>query len=236
MSAKKCHITKKSIPDNEAHRGEFIRKQIFDQIKKDYPDFDESSYISISELNRYRKSYISGLIASETTELNELEREVLDAISANKILSENIEIEIEKELTLSEKLADIIAGFGGSWFFIALFFAFVLFWIGCNIWILTTKPFDPYPFILLNLLLSCLAAIQAPIILMSQNRVEDKDRKRGEHDFQVNLKAELEIKLLHEKIDHLIAYQNKKLLEIQELQTDYLGDILELIERKMSNK
>jgi uncharacterized membrane protein len=101
-----------------------------------------------------------------------------------------------------------------------------------NVWFLASKPFDPYPFILLNLILSCVAAIQAPIIMMSQNRQEQKDRQRSEHDYKINLKAELEIKLLSEKMDHLLVHQNKKLLEIQEVQIDYLEDLL----KKMENK
>ena len=101
-----------------------------------------------------------------------------------------------------------------------------------NIFLFSTKPFDPYPFILLNLILSCLAAIQAPIIMMSQNRKEQRDRIRSEHDYKVNLKAELEIKLLHEKIDHMIIHQNKRLLEIQEIQADYLQDILEHMKKE----
>src|ERR1051325_10249914 len=104
-----------------------------------------------------------------------------------------------------------------------------------NIWLLAFKPFDPYPFILLNLILSCLAAIQAPIIMMSQNRQEEKDRQRSEHDYKVNLKAEIEIRLLHEKIDHLMVHQNKRLLEIQQLQTDFLEDILEQVKTKASS-
>ena len=99
-------------------------------------------------------------------------------------------------------------------------------WIVLNAWILGQKQYDPYPFILLNLILSCLAAIQAPIIMMSQNRQEQKDRGRAENDYKINLKAELEIKLLSEKIDHLIIHQNKKLLEIQEVQIDYLSDLM----------
>ncbi|MEJ7679223.1 MAG: DUF1003 domain-containing protein [Segetibacter sp.] len=95
-----------------------------------------------------------------------------------------------------------------------------------NVWFLSHKAFDPYPFILLNLILSCLAAIQAPIIMMSQNRQEHKDRIRSEHDYKINLKAELEIKLLHEKVDHLLIHQNKRLMEIQQIQADYLEDIL----------
>ncbi|MCF8237751.1 MAG: DUF1003 domain-containing protein [Saprospiraceae bacterium] len=94
-----------------------------------------------------------------------------------------------------------------------------------NIWVLATKPFDPFPFILLNLILSCLAAIQAAIIMMSQNRKEQKDRSRSENDYKVNLKAELEIRLLHEKLDHLIIHQNKRMLDIQELQLDYLEEL-----------
>ncbi len=101
--------------------------------------------------------------------------------------------------------------------------------MGINIYVLASKPFDPYPFILLNLILSCLAAIQAPVIMMSQNRKEQKDRARSENDFKINLKAELEIKILNEKVDHLMIHQNKRLLEIQEIQSDYLEDILKLL-------
>lgn len=159
-----------------------------------------------------------------------IDRNLMDAIKNNSILSENIQDEIEAELTFGQRLADQVAAFGGSWTFIVTFFTFILLWMSVNIWLLTTQPFDPFPFILLNLILSCLAAIQAPIIMMSQNRQEQKDRQRGEHDYKINLKAELEIKLLSEKIDHLLVHQNKNLLEIQEVQTDYLEDLMK--ERK----
>lgn len=104
-----------------------------------------------------------------------------------------------------------------------------------NIWMLSKKPFDPYPFILLNLILSCLAAIQAPIIMMSQNRQEEKDRQRAEQDYKINLKAELEIKLLGEKIDYLLSHQNRKLIEIQELQMDYLEDLFKKLNYNSPN-
>jgi uncharacterized membrane protein len=133
-------------------------------------------------------------------------------------------------------MADHIAEFGGSWTFIIVFFSFILVWILINLYVLTTKPFDPFPFILLNLILSCLASIQAPIIMMSQNRQEQKDRIRGEHDYKINLKAELEIKLLSEKIDHLLVHQNRKLLEIQEVQTDYLEDLMKEIKKNETGK
>lgn len=105
------------------------------------------------------------------------------------------------------------------------FAAFLLIWIGINATVIFWKPVDPYPFILLNLLLSCLAAIQAPIILMSQNRQEEKDRLRAQYDYQVNLKAELEIRQLHEKMDHLLSHQWERLAQIQEIQIDLLEEL-----------
>lgn len=168
----------------------------------------------------------------ERGELALLDKDVMKAIRENSVLSEKIEDGIEDKLTLGERMADRIATFGGSWTFIISFFSFLLAWIFINAFILITRPFDPFPFILLNLILSCLAAIQAPIIMMSQNRQESKDRTRAEHDYKINLKAELEIKLLSEKIDHLLVHQNKKLLEIQEVQVDYLEDLLKKVNSK----
>jgi uncharacterized membrane protein len=220
------HISKKPLQTSDAYKGDLIRKPLFDLIKQDYPDFERHSYLSIEEVNYYRKLYLKNIIKQEVGELDHLENQVLDAISGNKLLSENIEEDIEERLTFGQRMADKIASFGGSWNFIIIFFSFILLWIMINIWVLLKKPFDPFPFILLNLILSCLASIQAPIIMMSQNRQEQKDRQRSEHDYKVNLKAELEIKLLHEKVDHMVSHQNKLLLEIQEIQSDYLSDIL----------
>ena len=176
--------------------------------------------------------YLTSLVTQEKGELAAIDRDVMEAIKNNSILSENIQDEIEGKPTTGQKLADKIAEFGGSWTFIITFFSFILIWMLVNIWFLATRSFDPFPFILLNLILSCLAAIQAPIIIMSQNRQEQKDLQRGEHDYKINLKAELEIKLLSEKIDHLLVHQNKKLLEIQEVQTDYLEDLMREIKKK----
>jgi uncharacterized membrane protein len=225
-------ITKKEIKKGEEISSKDIREGIFNLIKKDFPDFGEDCSITLEELNRYRRIYMTSLISEEKGELDAIDKDVMDAIKNNSVLSENIEDDIEGKLTVGQKLADKIATFGGSWTFIITFFSFILLWIGINIWVITTKPFDPFPFILLNLILSCLASIQAPIIMMSQNRKEQKDRLRGEHDYKINLKAELEIKLLSEKIDHMIVHQNKKLLEIQEIQTDYLEDLMKKINSK----
>ncbi len=220
------HISNSKIPLGEGVKGQDIREGIFNLINVDFPDFTPNNFITIDELNKYRRLYLTSLIVQEKGELVNIDQDVMDAIKTNSILSENIQNIIDDKLTLGQRLADKIAIFGGSWTFIIAFFSFILIWIFINIWFLTTQPFDPFPFILLNLILSCLASIQAPIIMMSQNRQEQKDRQRSEQDYKINLKAELEIKLLSEKIDHLLVHQNKKLLEIQEVQTDYLEDLM----------
>lgn len=225
-------ISKQEIQKGEDVKVQNIREGIFNLIKSDYPDLNKACYISLAELNQYRRLYLTSLIIQEKGELEILDRDVMDAIKNNSILSENIQDEKEAELTVGQKIADKVAAFGGSWTFIITFFSFILIWMLINVWFLASKPFDPYPFILLNLILSCLAAIQAPIIMMSQNRQEQKDRQRGEHDYKINLKAELEIKLLNEKMDHLLVHQNNKLLEIQEVQIDYLEELLKEIKKK----
>ncbi len=224
-----CHITKKILASEDAHRGDFIRKEILALIQKDHPDFTQHSYISPEELSRYRRQYLHKMIKLEEGELNSLERDVVEAISKNTLLSEDMGVVLDKELTLGQKVADVIAQFGGSWTFIIIFFLIFTVWITMNVWVFAFKPFDPYPFILLNLILSCVAALQAPVIMMSQNRLEEKDRRRGEQDYKVNLKAELEIRLLDEKIEHLMTHQYKRLLDIQELQTDYLEDLVKKV-------
>lgn len=225
------YISKQDIPQGEAIRGIEIRTGVFNLLQKDFPDFSMDDFISIDELNQYRRLYLTSLITQEKGEIAVIDNDVLEAIKNNSILSENIQDEIEADLTFGQKIADKVATFGGSWTFIITFFSFIFVWMLINIWFLAINPFDPFPFILLNLILSCLAAIQAPIIMMSQNRQEQKDRHRGEHDYKINLKAELEIKLLSEKIDHLLVHQNKKLLEIQEVQTDYLEDLMKEIKK-----
>ena len=229
------YISKKEIPLHEQLQGNDLREGIFKLIQENFPGFKSEDYISVTELNKYRRLYLTSLITEEKGALAIIDVDVMDAIKNNSVLSENMEEEAEEELTVGEKLADKVASFGGSWTFILVFFSFILIWILINIYFITQKPFDPYPFILLNLLLSCLAAIQAPIIMMSQNRQEQKDRIRGEHDYKINLKAELEIKILSEKIDHLLVHQNKMLLEIQELQTDYLEDLMIEVKKKGSS-
>lgn len=223
------YISQKPIPEGEAMIGAEIRAGILSLICKENPGFGPEDYISLSELNFYRRLYLTRMMEEEKGELARIDQQVMVAIRDNSILSEKIQDDTDPELTFGDRMADHIATFGGSWTFIIVFFTFLLIWMITNAYILVAKPFDPFPFILLNLILSCLAAIQAPIIMMSQNRQEAKDRIRSEHDYKIDLKAELEIKLLSEKIDHLLVHQNRKLLEIQEVQVDYMEDLLKQI-------
>jgi uncharacterized membrane protein len=183
------------------------------------------------KLHSFRERYIAEMLLKETGELSEMEQTVLKALNDNTILSDKLDDEIQ-EFTLGQKIADKVASFGGSWTFILSFMAFLFLWIAGNVFVLLNKGFDPYPFILLNLILSCIAALQAPIIMMSQNRQEEKDRERAKKDYMINLKSELEIRMLHEKIDHLLLHQEQSLVEIQKIQMDMMEDILKKIESK----
>jgi uncharacterized membrane protein len=170
-------------------------------------------------------NYIQNLLESEKGELTTLDHDVLESLQRHETLSSNVDAEFDKDLTFGDKMADGLATFGGSWKFLIIFGALLLVWIALNSIMLLKKPFDPYPFILLNLMLSCLAAVQAPVIMMSQNRQESKDRLRSQHDYRVNLKAELEIRQLHDKIDHLLSHQWERLVEIQQIQIDLLSEL-----------
>jgi uncharacterized membrane protein len=202
-----------------------VRTPIVDVIKKKSPDWKPEGYICQADLNRFRFEYIKDLLESEKGELSSLDQEVLESLKRHETLASNTDAEYEKDLTLGARLADRLADFGGSWTFIAIFGAILLAWIVLNSAVLVARPFDPYPFILLNLILSCLAAIQAPVIMMSQNRQEAKDRLRSQHDYQINLKAELEIRHLHEKLDHLLSHQWERLVAIQQVQLDVLSEL-----------
>lgn len=171
------------------------------------------------------------LLVTENDQLQKLNNIVLKAIEEEKLLSQKL-IEFEDpHPTFSSKISDRVASFGGSWKFIIIFLIVMLAWISINIYLLS-KPFDPYPFILLNLILSTIAALQAPVIMMSQNRKEEKDRQRAINDYLVNLKAEVEIRNMHEKLDLLISEQMKTLFEIQKEQMAIMDEIRTAIQKK----
>ncbi|GGK29727.1 hypothetical protein GCM10007962_24990 [Yeosuana aromativorans] len=224
-------ISKNEFQYSERVLAKSIRKSIFELIKKDHPDFNLKSAISISELNQYRQKYIANYLIDEVGELSVLEQDVLKTIENEEVINKKEPID-NNNFTFGQRLADNIASFGGSWSFIILFGLFILIWISSNVYFLLNKGFDPYPFILLNLILSCLAALQAPVIMMSQNRQEEKDRERSKQDYMVNLKSELEIRMLHEKIDHLIIHQQQELLNIQQVQVEMMEDIMKQIRVK----
>ena len=197
-----------------------------DLILKDHPNLLETDLISVNELNFYREKYISSFVSDNLDELGEMRDNVLQSLKEHSILSTKLELEEHPELTLGQRIADRVAEFGGSWTFILSFFGFLTIWIIANVFFLRSHTFDPYPFILLNLILSCIAALQAPVIMMSQNRQEQKDRERSKKDFMINMKAELEIRILHEKLDHLIMHQQQELIEIQKIQIDMMNEII----------
>jgi len=220
-----CHVCKKSKSPHSGMIAELIRPSLLEFIKKKLPDFDGKAFICFEDLGDFRKDYVKEVLEDEIGELSALDQEVIESLEQHEILSSDISKQFERKLTFGERLSDRIAEFGGSWKFLITFGAVIFVWIGANAVLLATRAFDPYPFILLNLILSCLAAVQAPIIMMSQNRAEARDRLRAENDYKVNLKAELEIRHLHEKIDHLLRRQYNRLFEIQQIQIELLQEI-----------
>ena len=220
-----CAVCEKTFPLQDLVPGSAIRDVVVKEIVNDHPNWSPEGYICRPDLAKYRAKYVHFLLESEKGEVTTLEQEVLHSIRDHELLTKNVDEEFERKWSFGERLADRIASFGGSWTFLICFGAFLALWIGMNSIVLVWRPPDPYPFIFLNLILSCLAAFQAQIIMMSQNRQEAKDRIRSQHDYQVNLKAELEIRHLHDKIDHLLSHQWDRLAKIQEIQLDLLSEI-----------
>ncbi|GAA5188020.1 DUF1003 domain-containing protein [Acinetobacter kookii] len=218
-------VCKKSFPKKNLIPIGTIRKVITEEISKDFPQWSPGDFICQVDLTKYRMQYVQSILKSEQGEVTDLEYEVLNSMQQHELISKNIENKLDQNWTFGEKLADKIASFGGSWTFLICFAIFLALWILVNTVVMVKHPADPYPFILLNLMLSCLAAIQAPVIMMSQNRQEAKDRLRSQNDYQVNLKAELEIRHLHEKLDHLLMHQWDRLAKIQEIQLDLLAEM-----------
>ena len=168
---------------------------------------------------------IDKLLSDEKKYLKKLHVIVEETIKAEQLIVQNLLNPPEEIITTGQKISDKVARFGGSWKFIIYFFIVLTLWIVFNVLAMGVLQFDPYPFILMNLILSCIAALQAPIIMMSQNRQEEKDRMRGENDYLINLKAEMEIRSLHQKIDLLLEDQIKTLFDTQARQFTLLEEI-----------
>ena len=203
-----------------------VGKSIADNIKKEFPELHSSGFVCTSCLNSYRREHITDSLQVEEGALSALDEELVGSIKDKKMQATEIYKKIDKESTKGDRIADIAAEFGGSWWFILIFSIIFIGWIIMNSVIFINRRFDPYPFSLLNLVLSCLAAIQAPIIMMSQNRQEVKDRKRSENEYQINLRAELKIQSVNEKLNYLSDLL-AKLMETQQIQSEMITEFIE---------
>ncbi|HMK37489.1 MAG TPA: DUF1003 domain-containing protein [Desulfomonilaceae bacterium] len=218
-----CPVCGASKPSINGMPGELINGPVAELIKKTCPAWSKDGMTCLKCLNHFGVKYVQESLEAQKGELSVLEAEVLKSLEEQEFLSRNVNVEFDKNLTLGQRVADRVTAFGGSWTFIGLYMLVLTLWVGINSYHFFLQPFDPYPFIFLNLILSGLATFQAPIILMSQNRQDQKDRLRSEYDYRVNLKAELEIRHLNAKMNNLLSKQWARLLEIQQIQIELLN-------------
>lgn len=226
-------VTGQQLKRRDAVNIENMRPALVDFMRQFHPDIPHQGYLSRKLIEKYRSRFISDLLREERGELSVLENEVIESLESHDTLAENIEDDYEEKRSLGDRVADSVAIFGGSWTFIISFCAFLAVWMAINLILGEKEAFDAYPFILLNLVLSTIAALQAPVIMMSQRRQEQKDRLRALNDYKVNLKAELEIRHLHEKVDHLLNRQWERLTEIQQIQIEMMRDQAKKTERAL---
>ncbi len=218
-----CVVCGRTFPLSRLHKAASLRPHLYEMIAEEVKDCASTSLICDEDLARFRRRYVERLLEEERGELSDLDQKVLDSFEKGTLtVQTNSADAADRKSTFGEKVADKVASFGGSWTFILSFMAVLVIWMGVNVVGVFSQPFDPFPFILLNLVLSCLAALQAPVIMMSQKRQEEKDRIRAEDDYMINLRAELEIRQLHEKIDHQMAKQWERLAELQQIQIELL--------------
>ncbi len=215
-----CPTCGKQRPLHERVHADRLHRSVVARLRSDSPNWD-GTLTCREDARRCRIALLRETFETQRGGVATLESSVLERMAERQIIAKNLSVE---SAGLGERVADRVASFGGSWTFLGLFSGVLLAWIGSNLFLLL-NAFDPYPFILLNLVLSCLAAVQAPVIMMSQNRQSVKDRERAEHDYEINLKAELEVQLLHDKLDHLLLVEWQKLMEIQAIQTEMLEDL-----------
>lgn len=220
-----CQVCKQEKKLRDLVPLEILRPGLVHYIEERHPNLAPDGFICLPDLNRFRGDYVRSVLEAEMGEVSALENEVLASLRERELLSSNIYADFDAKQTFSDRLSDKIADFGGSWRFIIFFSLVLAVWIILNAFFLAGSAFDPYPFILLNLVLSTIAAFQAPVILMSQNRMEARDRLRAENDYKINLKAELEIRHLHEKVDHLVKQQWQRLVEIQQIQIELMAEL-----------
>ena len=223
-----CQLCSREFDRRQLIPARSLRHAVYELVASRHPSsWSESSWICRSCHARERVEALTQRLADDRGALSVVEQEIAVKAANHLTLATDIDKQFDSETTLGQRVADRVAAVGGSWPFLITFFLILASWIGINSFLLRTQAFDPYPYILLNLALSCLAAVQAPVIMMSQNRVSARDRMQANQDFRVNLKAELEVASLHEKIDHLLHSQWQHMVELQELQIDLLTEINE---------
>ncbi len=223
-----CAICSKEYDEDKLLDLQYIRDHIWETILTKKSQLTREGYICKKDYQKYKILNLNNIIERDIGEISKLEQDVIKSISTQELLSENANEAYEDTLTFGEKIADKISTFGGSWKFIFIFFGVLVGWMFLNSMILMSDAYDPYPYILLNLVLSCLAAIQAPIIMMSQNRRGERERIQAENDYKVNLKSELQIRQLHSKLDKFTTSQWQTLLKTQQIQTDLMHELTKI--------
>jgi uncharacterized membrane protein len=221
----RCQIMQVDIPLDDAIPVDLIRDSLLPLIQSKSNPWDPQGFVSLEELNKARAQHVASLLSADDVDTEKMNKEVLTSVQEHELLAKNVDREFEKNQSFGDRMADKIAAFGGSWRFIGIFTVILLVWMFANTAMIMAKPLDPFPYIFLNLILSCLAAIQAPVIMMSQNRQQMRDQMRGDNDYKVNMKAEIEVRAINEKVDKLLNDQWKHLLEIQQMQMDMIQEM-----------
>lgn len=221
-----CSLCGISHPKERLRHARGIRPALAGYLEERFPDRWKPDALVCREcLNRERLAHLLQVLAKDRGELSAIESDVARKAVDHLVIAEQVDEEFQRSATRGQRIADAVARVGGSWGFVTSFVVVLLAWIAMNSLFLRTGAFDPFPYILLNLVLSCIAALQAPVIMMSQNRMSEYDRRRADQDFRVNLKAEIEVASLHDKVDHLLHAQWEHLVEMQEMQIDLLNQI-----------
>lgn len=210
----KCCICNLELEDTYLFPLILLKNEAYELIKLEHNHIDRKDFICFKDMDQYKLTSLKKMLP----EIKLSEELVIDSFKHQRIISKDLNHTYHARRSFGEKLADQVAAFGGSWSFIISFGLFIMGWIIVNSHKILANPLDPFPYILLNLILSCLAALQAPVIMMSQNRQEAKDRIRATHDYEINLKAELEIRMLSSKLDHYIQVSWEQLKKIEEQQ------------------
>jgi uncharacterized membrane protein len=221
-----CRVCEKGARSSDTTPARALRPALRAYLDTGRPaPLDDADEVCRTCLLKARSKQMTERLSAERGNLSAIELEVAEKAAAHATIASDLEAKFLGSATAGQRLADAVARVGGSWAFVSGFMVALVLWMILNTFVLGGRGFDPYPYILLNLVLSCLAALQAPIIMMSQNRTSARDRMQADHDFRVNLKAELEIAGLHEKLDHLLHEQWESLLELQQEQLDALAEM-----------